>query len=201
MIDFFAYPILNNHRTSLKEASKDTPDFEHTFYMTEDMTEVINFDDVKKEYISSLSLSDMPASSDALLQGLDGYPIFIEFKNGRVSKQKQYEIQKKVYDSVIIFSDIVQCTIKNMRESAEFILVYNEKANSNNAEIKEHKQSYVQPSGAFDRLAKNIGKLARDEYVCFKLKQFEKYCFKKVHTYTEKEFDNYLRQLLYCKSQ
>lgn len=196
MKDFSAYPILDNHRCSLKETSKDTPDSGHTFYMTEDMTEVINFDDVKKEYISVLSLSDMPASVDALLERADGYPIFVEFKNGRVNKQKQYEIQKKVYDSVLIFSDVVQCTIKNMREYAVFILVYNEEANSNNSEIKEHKPSYVQPSGAFDRLAKNIGKLAGDEYVCFKLKQFEKYCFKKVHTYTEKEFENYLRQLL-----
>lgn len=200
MKGFSSYSILDNHRSSLKETSKDAPDLEHTFYMTEDMTEVINFDDVKKEYISVLSLSDVPASADALLEKEDGYPIFIEFKNGRVNKQKQYEIQKKVYDSVLIFSDVVQCTIKKLRESAEFILVYNEEANSNNTEIKEHKPAYVQPSGAFDRFAKNIGKLAGDEYVCFKLKQFEKYCFKKVHTYTEKEFENYIRQLLYCKS-
>ena len=196
MKEFSIYPIFINHRSSLKETSKDTPNSKHIFYMTEDMTEVIDFDEVKKEYICSLGLSDVPASSDALLEGKGSNPIFIEFKNGKINKAKQYEIQKKVYDSVLIFSDIVQCTIKSMRESAEFILVYNEEANSNNEEIKEHKNSYVQQSEAFDSLAKNIGKLAGDEYVCFRLKQFEKYCFKKVHTYTEKEFEDYLRRLL-----
>lgn len=191
---FSEYPLLVHHCTSLKETSKDTPDAEQIFYMTEDMRTVINFDDVKKEYIKDLSLSDMPSSADALYEWGNGQPIFIEFKNGRINKQKQYEIQKKLYDSVLIFTDIVQCTINNMRESAEFILVYNEEANSNNPEI-EHKSSYVQPSGSYDSIAKNIGRLGRNEYVCFKLKQFEKYCFKKVHTYTEEEFESYLKVL------
>ena len=193
--ELFLYPLLSGHSSSLKETSKDTPDPEHTFYMTEDTTEVINFDEVKKEYISGLGLSDVPASADALLVGKDGCLVFLEFKNGRINKQKQYEIQKKVYDSVIIFLDIVQCTIQEIRECAEFVLVYSEEANSNNEEIRKHKSTEVQPSGAFDSFAKRLGELAGDEYVCFKLKQFENYCFKKVHTYTVREFENYLKRL------
>lgn len=49
-----------------------------------------------------------------------------------------------------------------------------------------------QHSNAFDSIAKNISKMAKDEYVCFGIRMFEGYCFKKVHTYTEKEFERYL---------
>ena len=108
MKEFSIYPIFINHRSSLKETSKDTPDSKHIFYMTEDMTEVIDFDEVKKEYICSLGLSDVPASSDALLEGKGTNPIFIEFKNGQINKIVQAELKKKIYDSLLILFDILQ---------------------------------------------------------------------------------------------
>ena len=189
-----AYPIFSGHIESLKETSLDDRDGKNALYMTEDEREVINFDEVKKEYISRLGLSKTPSSSDALLENSEGHPVFIEFKNGKVNKQKEYEIQKKIYDSVLIFSDITGCRISDHREKAEFILVYNEKANAQNKEIVENKASYVQDSGAFNDFAKTMGRLAKEEQVFFGLRQFERYCFKEVHTYTENEFKQYLSQ-------
>ena len=65
-----------------------------------------------------------------------------------------------------------------------------------NAEEKEvkNKKSYVQPSESFDNFAKIISKQAKSEYVCFGVKIFENYCFKNVHTYTEKEFEQFLAE-------
>ena len=111
-----AYPIFNGHIESLKETSLDDRDGKNALYMTEDEREVINFDEVKKEYISRLGLSKTPSSSDALLENSEGHPVFIEFKNGKVNRQKEYEIQKKIYDSVLIFSDITGCRISDLRE-------------------------------------------------------------------------------------
>lgn len=54
------------------------------------------------------------------------------------------------------------------------------------------KKAAVQHSQSFDYFAKSVGRLADEEYVCFGIKIFEKYCFSKVHTYTEKEFMEYL---------
>ncbi len=191
-----AYPIFKKHTESLKKTSKDDRDGKNEFYMTGDEREAINFDEVKKEYISQLGLSKTPSSSDALLENSEGHPVFIEFKNGKVNKQKEYEIQKKIYDSVLLFSDITGSRISDLREKAEFILVYNEKANAQNKEIVENKASNVQASGAFNDFAKTMGKLAKEEQVFWGLNQFKRYCFKEVHTYTEKEFELYLKQLV-----
>lgn len=51
------------------------------------------------------------------------------------------------------------------------------------------------PPASFDDFARRMGGLAGEEYVCFGLKMFEKYCFAKVHTYTEREFQGYLKAL------
>lgn len=40
-----------------------------------------------------------------------------------------------------------------------------------------------------------ISSLGNEKYVRFSLKDFEKYCFKEVHTYTDKEFNQYLDSL------
>ena len=56
------------------------------------------------------------------------------------------------------------------------------------------KKSYVQPSKAYDSLAKGIFGMAKKEYVCFGVDIFKNYCFKDVHTYTEKEFEEYLER-------
>lgn len=53
----------------------------------------------------------------------------------------------------------------------------------------------VQPSPSFDSFAKTISGYAKEEYICFELRMFEKYCFKEVHTFTEAEFESYLVSL------
>lgn len=81
-----------------------------------------------------------------------------------------------------------------MRRCVEYVLVYNENANRQNPATAKKKRE-VQNSASFDDFARRMGGLAGEEYVCFGLKMFENYCFEKVHTYTEREFQGYLKAL------
>lgn len=194
MIDISTYPILSNHMTTLKNTSIDKRDDRTVVYMTESTIQAVNFDKVKEEYVKSLKLSEVPKSNDALMADKNNKLIFIEFKNGYMDKAKQFAVRKKIYDSVLIFADIVSTRISDMRTYIEYILVYNGDVNDNNPDIIE-KKTHIQPSASFNSFAKGVSSLAKEEYVLFGVKLFENYCFKKVHTYTEKEFEQYLSLL------
>lgn len=191
MIDISTYPILSNHMTTLKNTSIDRRDDRTVVYMTESTIPAVDFDKVKEEYVKSLKLSEVPKSNDALMADKNNKLIFIEFKNGYMDRVKQFAVRKKIYDSVLIFADIVSTRISDMRTYIEYILVYNGDVNNNNPDFIE-KKTHIQPSASFTSFAKGVSSLAKEEYVLFGVKLFENYCFKKVHTYTEKEFEQYL---------
>ena len=202
MIDLSDYQIFNEpqYRTNLKETSKDQHDDGDIFYMTDSLMDVINFDDIKEAHICDWKLSSMPKSADALFSVGTEKIVFVEFKNGKMDKSKQNNVYQKMYDSTLLFCDITGQRISEMKEYAEFILVYNESKNLDNRDRELQKKNEearkaeeVQPSQSFDSFAKLMGKLSENEYICFRLGDFEKYCFKKVHTYTESEFEKYLK--------
>lgn len=192
MISFDDYPILRNNVSTLKETSIDKHDINNIKYMTYSERIAVNFDGVKEEYIKNLTLSEIPKSNDALFLSKNNKLIFVEFKDGFMDTTKKFSVRKKIYDSVIILTDIFNIGISKLKGKMEYILVYNETINSNEKEILEKKQSLVQHSEAFDLFAKSVSKMANTEYVCFGIKIFENYCFSKVHTYTEAEFEDFL---------
>lgn len=153
-------------------------------YMTQSELPVINFDKVKNEYVSDLHLATVPSSNDALYRDKEGYYYFIEFKNGKVSSKKSHELQKKIYDSLLIFNDILDVGISYCRENVDYILVYNEEKNpeENNMSERSTPPSLVAIAGHF---ANKAGK----SFVRFGLEPFERMYFRKVNTYTEREFE------------
>lgn len=196
MIDIEKYPLLANCITTLKDTSIDKSNNE-VVYMTESPRQAVNFDEVKEKYIKNLKLSETPKSNDALFDNGKGFLVFVEFKNGYIDKQRQFALRKKIYDSVVIFSDITSESISDMRKNVGYILVYNEGTNADNkdSEFIKKKREHVQYSSSFNNIAQNLSKLARKEYICFGLELFKNYCFKEVHTYTIEEFEEYLTKL------
>ena len=192
MINFSDYIIFGHNLSNLKETSIDKRDSNNIKYMTDSEYKAINFDNVKNAYVKDLNLSVNPKSNDALFINKNNQLVFVEFKNGFMDNGKKFAVRKKIYDSIIILTDILNVGISKLRDNMEYILVYNENVNSNEYEVNE-KNKYIQSSKSYDNFAKNLGKLANDEYVCFGIKMFKNYCFKDVHTYTEKEFEEYLR--------
>ncbi|HIS55171.1 MAG TPA: hypothetical protein IAB48_00725 [Candidatus Fimimorpha excrementavium] len=196
-MDWNKYEIFRNHITNLKETSLDESGGQKV-YMTQSLRPAINFDGVKEDYIKNLELSEFPKSNDALMEEGDGTPVFVEFKNGFMDRAKQFGLRKKIYDSVLIFTDITSARISDMRKNMKYILVYNEGVNQTNnldETLKKKQRNMVQPSVSFDSFAKKIGQYAKSEYICFGLTIFKNYCFKEVHTFTETEFEKYLSDL------
>lgn len=189
MINLSDYAIFNRNISSLKETSKDD---NHEVYMTESLRPVINFDKVKYEYVKDLKLAKIPQSNDALFaEDEKGNIVFVEFRNGAV---KEYEVRKKIYDSVLIYSDITSSSISYMRETVKYILVYNEgKITESRTEGK--KERLVGSSESYDIIAKVTSKYAKQPYVKFGVNIFKNYCLKDVYTFTKEEFEAYLEQI------
>lgn len=198
MIELSKYDIFRHQITSLKETSLDDRNKNEEIYMTESDRDAVDFDGVKAEYIDGLGLHEIPKSNDALFEDGRGSLVFVEFKNGLINPAEQFVIRKKIYDSVLIFSDVTAMGISKMRELMKYILVYNETrnmANRSDSQLIKKNAASVQPSPSFDSFAKTISGYAKEEYICFGLRMFEKYCFKEVHTFTEAEFEFYLASL------
>ena len=140
MIKFEDHLILKNHLSTLQETSVDFHDKNHIQYMTKSERTA-----VKEEYIKNLSLIEVPKSNDALFMSKDNKLIFVEFKNGFMDAKKKFDVRKKIYDSVIILTDILNLGISKLRDQMEYVLVYNENINEDEKDILQ-KKSYVQPS-------------------------------------------------------
>ena len=66
MINLNNYSIFKNCQTSLKKTSKDT---EHNVYLVDDERIVVDFDEVKTQYLKKIKLRNQYASSvDALFE-------------------------------------------------------------------------------------------------------------------------------------
>lgn len=183
--EFNNIPIFKDNMTTFKETSYDK-DGKEPRYMTNSEIQVINFDKVKNWYIKDMFLSSTPCSNDALYIGKDNKIFFVEFKNGALEKNKKmiFNVYNKIYDSLLIFNDIVHQNISFCRENLYFILVYNESKNSyEECETKQEDSPKAM-------ISKFIHNKAKKKFVRFGLDKFEKIYFKEVFTYTESEFEN-----------
>ena len=170
MIDLNEYPIFVANKTTLKETSKSDPDGENVVYMTNSQIEVVDFDSVKKEYCTPLHLNEQPLSNDALHMSENGKLTFIEFKNGFIDV---FTLRRKCFDSLLIFTGIVDRGTCYTREHMDYILVYN-----------PEKRTISK-----DKFSRQMMKKGGLEFVKGGLDYFRGYCFKNVYTYTPEEFE------------
>ncbi len=167
-------PEFASSKSTLHETSYDE---QNQLYLSNSTLEVYNFDKVKSLYFEVLKESDSPAKSvDALLIKDDN--IFIEFKN---SKVKPTDIRIKISDSLLVFNDLTDSFLRDRKNDSEFILVYSSEKNP------------APPSRKY--IADKIAKLAGEEIIYFDLDKYAGTYFKKLHTYTEKEFQGYIQNM------
>lgn len=189
---------------SLKELSYDSFNSE---YMTESEITAIDFDKVKDSYIINNleSVNPNPKSNDALYISDNKTWTFIEFKNGIIDDKVNFELNKKIYDSLSILFDIdftnsniefINC-ISFTRKNMNYMLVYNKEKNKSinttNHKAGEKRQKNkvsLQNSESRDYLGKSISRRAGREFIKFGLDQFKGYFFNEVFTYTKEEFEN-----------
>lgn len=187
MINIEGYPILKNHIATLKETSLDAGS-SIAEYMTDSQIEVVNFDKVKDDYAGNLHLPTRPQSNDALHIATGNNDTFIEFKNGSLRQEKKREeVRSKIYNSVLMLTDIIGENISYTRKHLNYILVYNETKNPDDENINV--KTAVQESQAREAISKSVFKFAQESKIRFGLERFKGYCFKEVATYTKEEFE------------
>ncbi len=174
--------LFKNNLSSFKETSKDT-DSGNVVYMTQSEVQVVNFDKVKEKYIKGMKLKGTPCSIDALYISETGEYSFVEFKNGVMKAEKIYNVYNKIYDSLLIFNDIIQTNISFCRENVNFILVYNGSKNPEEGTSESNDSSRV-------KIAKHFTNKAGKHFVRYNMDKYKKIYFKDVFTYTEEEFEN-----------
>lgn len=189
--------IIDETQCTLEETSLD-----NGTAMVSSQLLVCSFDKVKEWYVSNKVpyANPNPKSNDALYFG-EQESFFIEFKNGRITDTVNYEINKKIYDSLFILFDLeyidkngrVVNSITYTRNNMTYILVYNEEhyaqtRQTRQTEIGIERQKEKSKSQHRDALYKAVRELAKEEFILFGLDQFKNYLFKNVYTYTEKEF-------------
>lgn len=188
MIDWKKYRIFFENKSNLKEISKDDSDKDNICYMTESLKETVDFDRVKTKYVNGLKLSEECASSVDGLFDISDRLVFVEFKNGSMKNEKR-KVKDKIRDSLLIFCDITEKSITETRDWMEFILVYNSNKNPMPDSVeKEH----VQESHSRVEIAKYFSGKAKREFVRFDLEKLKSLYFKEVHTFTEREFEDYI---------
>lgn len=190
-----------NFESTLKICSWDDYNKVH---MVENENKVINFDQVKEEYVKNLKKGpcELPCSNDALFKTDDKY-YFIEFKNGIIDNKTNAQIKMKVYDSLLILSDIEKMSISDTRESVFYVLVFNDdNIDSNKISKQFNKEEYnrhnqVQPSpnrslilSCLDDLSGDFGKAQ------FGMARFENFIFKKVYTIPKFRFENFIEKCI-----
>ncbi len=184
MINIDDFEIFKNNLSTLKETSIDNHDGVD-FYMTESVLEVINFDKVKDEYIKDMKLYEVPKSNDVLYIGQDGEITFIEFKNGQMIRDKIFNVRLKIFDSLLIFTDIIGQGINYTRTNMKYILVYNEEKN-----LPEITKTTIRNSNSRDEIAKKlIEQKGKGKFIKFNLERFKNLYFNDIYTYTKEEFE------------
>ena len=174
--------------TSLKETSYDE---DNDTYLTNLDVKVYDFDKIKERYVKELktylSLSSIPSfrSNDALYNK-NGKLIFIEFKNGCItSKMGKEKIRSKISESLLILTDILDATLKEMRDVCCYVLVYNKNKNE---------QFEKQRNSKINKIAAYFANCAGTNHL---ISEFDRYrvFFHKVYTINEDELESVLDKL------
>lgn len=173
--------IFTKNQSTLRNTSYDDNNSE---YMTELEVPVIDFDNVKEQYLQSIGCQDESLTSvDALLLKAN-CNVFIEFKNGSLAKKEvRLGVYSKIQDSLLMLCDITDSHISQLRQCMDFVLVYNEEKNQSKS---DKGKDYIN-----DRLMK----LGRKEFVRFGMRRYDRVYFRKVHTYNVEKFEEYISKL------
>ena len=171
--------IFSDNVSNLHDVSKDTS-VNPIVYMTASTKQCFSFDDIKRDFTKNNKISQQPCSADALFVNDKGdYIAFIEFKNGTLGTKEVFKIYEKMYCCSIILSNIIKKPTDFIKDNIDFYIVYNGEKNSVG----------ITPSKSRDVIAKSVYRLAKKNMVDFNVEQFERFLYRKVYTYTEKEFE------------
>lgn len=131
-----------------------------------------------------------PAVCDALMS-CGGRHIIVEFKNGRLPKKTIVNIHRKIHDSVMVYAYLAGADISKVREKPDFILVYNGEKNPR----PECCWAPEETDGVLTASQEHVHFKANGEAVYYGVQQYEGRYFREVHTFTARQFEDFLKQM------
>ena len=184
-IDIFKDKLLNHSIFAdkfepLKILSKDDNAQANITYMVDSEQPAINFDKVKDCYAKLFESTQAPNSVDAILMIKDGLA-FVEFKNGKLNNEEKRNINFKLRDSLLMFCDIMRCTLKRTRLMVDFVLVYNQEKNPSSK------------TSSYENIENYVGNLANERITRFQLAKYRGIYFRNIYTVSVAEFNEYLK--------
>lgn len=183
------YNEFTEHTCSLKKASYDQANGE--YMVDSDTIAVVNFDEVSDKYAENHKIPSR-CSVDALCNSSEGSLVMIEFKNGNIDGTEKYTIYRKIYDSLLIVSDITELKLSDYRKHAVFILVFNREKNPN----AKGAPASISGSPSLGKMADLLACKARKSMIYFGLESFRGYCFRDVITVDVSKFNAQCKNLL-----
>jgi hypothetical protein len=122
--------MLDEFGDTLEQVSKDSDEEVNPegrgVFMTSNKEKVVNFDKFKDSIAKKYALKNSPNSCDALYMQFEDKWFLIEFKNGKIDKEKVFQVRGKIFQSLLLLTEKIDRTIGFTRENLNFILVYNE---------------------------------------------------------------------------
>lgn len=184
-IDIFKDKLLNRSIFAdkfepLKILSKDDNDQANITYMVDSEQPAINFDKVKDCYAKLFESTQAPSSVDAILMIKNGLA-FVEFKNGKLNNEEKRNINFKLRDSLLMFCDIMRCTLKRTRLMVDFVLVYNQEKNPSSK------------TSSYQNIENYVGNLANERIARFQLAKYRGIYFRNIYTVSVADFNEYLK--------
>ncbi|MDR0305866.1 MAG: hypothetical protein LBI42_03400 [Chitinispirillales bacterium] len=177
MVENVYNEMLNDFHETLEKTSEDCTQHVN---MTACQDDVVNIDKLKDSFVKNMKLTKAPKSCDALYMTPQDEFFMIEFKNGIIKGIENYEINVKIFETLLMLSEKFDKTIKYTREYMNFILVYNESVSHGEKQFEDTGIGLVQ---------KPIFKRANTHMIRFGIHRFKKLYFKDVFTYSKAEFE------------
>jgi hypothetical protein len=176
MLSDIYYQMLDKFGDTLEQLSKDTDEEAKPkgrgVFMTSSKKKAVNFDKFKDSITAHYALSISPNSCDALYMQSENEWFLIEFKNGRIDKEKVFQIRGKIFQSLLLLTEKLDKTIGFTRDNLNFILVYNE--NIARIDIGNYLYNLTDNSKFFP----------------FGFKGLQRLYFKDVYVWSREEFDS-----------
>lgn len=187
------FPYIENCWDTLKQCSIDKSKDKDGIvtYLSQSKYLALNYDKIKDAYVQLFKQRNICLCSiDAILE-LNHTLYWIEFKNTTISKTISREIKRKASDSILIFLDINNVKLQYVHNNSEFILVYNQHSNVGKLEAEERDKNNKQ---GLSSITNHIVEKANTRLIHFGLTPLEGIHFRKVHTLSEHEFENFCKE-------
>ena len=187
--------LIKRFRCTLKQTSLDDSQKVDgkriKLYLTESTLDSANFDSFKNKFCRRFSPALQNIRSvDALISSNQGCCL-VEFKNGYFDIS---ELHSKIFDSYVMYCEVMNVTASQTRENLDFVLVYN-REKFRTEKVKNNGSNNTVPfSPSYEKMKNHLGNQAKRTITDLGLEKYRTFCFRNVYSFDKEEFNEFLER-------